>query len=206
MQQLAIHIMKNNVTRVRGGIGGFTLIEMMVAVSIFSIVMLVSTGAIFSMVEANKKARAVQSVMTNLNFALESMSRDIRVGSGYSCESAAGSRVDCLGGGDYFSFYANRDVNGNGIINAFDTVTYRKVGSRIEKEILTNEGAGGLSVSSPITASEIQVTNMQFYVTGTGIGEGQPKVTVVIQGYSGTSTTRSDFNIQTTVSQRTSDI
>ena len=71
--------------------GGFTLIELLVSVSIFSIVMLVSTGAVFSIVEANKKAHTLKSVMTNLNFTLESMVRDVRVGSQFSC----GAGGDC---------------------------------------------------------------------------------------------------------------
>lgn len=192
-------------TYYRAGARAFTLIEMMVAVSIFSIVMLISTGAIFSIVEANKKAHSVKSVMTNLNFALESMSRDMRVGSGYSCGGDAGSGMNCPAGGDSFSFYANRDVNGNGVVNQYDSITYAKVGSSIGREILVDEGAGGVNVSSPITASEIKVTNLTFYVTGSEGGGAQPKVLVVIQGYSGTSTTRSDFNIQTTISQRAND-
>jgi prepilin-type N-terminal cleavage/methylation domain-containing protein len=197
--------MTHKPSRITIGSRAFTLIEMMVAVSIFSIVMLISTGAISSIIEANKKAHAVKSVMTNLNFALESMSRDMRVGSGYSCGGDAGSGANCPTGGDSFSFYANRDVNGSGTVNEFDTVTYTKVGSRIEKQLFMNEGSNGSFVSSPITASEIQVTNMKFYVTGAESGGDQPKVLIVIQGYSGTSTTRSDFNIQTTVSQRAGD-
>jgi prepilin-type N-terminal cleavage/methylation domain-containing protein len=195
--------MKNNPIHQSGAVRAFTLIEMMVSVSIFSIVMLISTGAIFSIVEANKKAHSVKSVMTNLNFALESMSRDMRIGSGYSCGPVAGGGQDCSeDGGGAFSFYANRDINGDDGVDEFDTVTYRMNQSRIEREILM----GGTSVSSPITASEIQVTNLRFYVTGAGGGGDQPKVLVVVQGYSGTSTTRSDFNIQTTVSQRANDI
>jgi prepilin-type N-terminal cleavage/methylation domain-containing protein len=179
----------------RIGTRAFTLIEVMVAVSIFSIVMLISTGAIFSIVEANKKAHSVKSVMTNLNFALESMSRDIRVGSSYSCD--AGS--DCLDGGTSFGFKANRDVNGDGIVDAGDDLLYSRNGSRIMRR-------AGSQPETAITASEIQVTNLKFYVTGSQSGGDQPKVLIVIQGYSGTSTTRSDFNIQTTVSQRAGDI
>lgn len=197
--------MRDKLIHLRAGSRAFTLIEMMVAVSIFSIVMLISTGAISSIIGANKKAHAVKSVMTNLNFALESMSRDIRIGSGYSCGGAAGSKVNCASGGDSFSFYANRDVNGSGGVDNSDTVMYTRVGSRIEKQLLIDAGAGGSLVSSPITASEIQVTNMKFYVTGAESGGDQPRVLIVIQGYSGTSTTRSDFNIQTTVSQRAGD-
>ena len=176
----------------------FTLIEVMVAVSIFATVMLVATGAIFSIVEANKKAHSIKSVMTNLNFALESMSRDMRVGSNYQCGGG-----DCASaGGDTFRYRANRDVNGNGSYGSDDEVRYGLSNMRITRQILGGGPMGNAS-TVPITAQEISITNLRFY-HDPSVG-GQPKVMIVIQGYSGTSTTRSDFNIQTTVSQRVAD-
>lgn len=63
---------------------GFTLIEVMVSVGIFSIVMLVALGAVLAIVGANRKAQAVSSIINNLNFALEGMMRDLRTGTNYS--------------------------------------------------------------------------------------------------------------------------
>ncbi|MBI3573842.1 type II secretion system protein [Candidatus Kaiserbacteria bacterium] len=92
---------------------GFTLIEMMVAMSIFAIVMLVGVGALLSLVQANTRAQAINSVINNLNAAIENMSRTIRVGTVYHCEtsptppSAAtlATPQDCAaGGGVLFAF------------------------------------------------------------------------------------------------------
>ncbi|MFA6094369.1 MAG: prepilin-type N-terminal cleavage/methylation domain-containing protein [Candidatus Paceibacterota bacterium] len=63
---------------------GFTLIELMVAVSIFAMVMTLATGATLSIISQNRHARAMQAVMMNLNYALETMARNIRYGSGYN--------------------------------------------------------------------------------------------------------------------------
>src|SRR3989344_8697452 len=52
---------------------GFTLVEMIVAIALFSIVMVVSVGALLALVTANRKAQALQSVMNNLNIALDGM-------------------------------------------------------------------------------------------------------------------------------------
>ena len=41
---------------------GFTLVEMIVAVALFAVVMLISVAALLSLVDANRKAQALQSV------------------------------------------------------------------------------------------------------------------------------------------------
>ncbi len=189
----------------------------MVSVSIFAMVMLIATGSVFSIVEANKKTHSLKSVMTNLNFALESMARDIRVGFHYACDSVTLSETkNCSSGGVTFRFKANRDVDGvsvggdSGSYNAsdmnHDQIEYSLSSDfRIMKRIY-----GGGAEALAITASEIHVSSLKFYVTGAG-GTGtdglskQPKVVITIQGYAGTDTTKSSFNIETTLSQRAID-
>ena len=60
---------------------GFTLVEMIVAVALFAVVMLISVAALLALVDANRKAQALQSVMNNLNIALDGMVRSVRMGS-----------------------------------------------------------------------------------------------------------------------------
>jgi prepilin-type N-terminal cleavage/methylation domain-containing protein len=178
---------------------GFTLIEVLVSVSIFAIVMLVATGAVFSIVEANKKTHTLKSVMTNLNFALESMARDIRVGSQFSCNGGG----DCYNSpGQIFAYKANRDIDGDGVSNDF--IEYRLADEGIQKRVY----GGSNGYTSTITANEIHIESLKFYVIGSQPTPGdtkQPKVVITIKGYSGAGNTRSDFNIQTTVSQRAID-
>ena len=178
---------------------GFTLIEVLVSVSIFAIVMLVATGAVFSIVEANKKTHSLKSVMTNLNFALESMARDMRVGTAYRCEGGG----DCQTGGVSFSYKANRSVDGNGsyvLSDDNDRVTY----SLSAEGRLMRQVSGGSAYA--VTAEEIRIESLRFYAIGTAVSDGaQPKVVISIRGYAGIGPTRSDFNIQTTVTQRSID-
>ena len=54
--------------------GGFSLIEIMVSLAIFSIVVLVATGALLSILNANKKTQALKAVVNNFNFALNKYS------------------------------------------------------------------------------------------------------------------------------------
>lgn len=68
---------------------GFTLIEMIVSLGVFSVVALASVGALLMLIGANQRLQGEQSVMTNLSFALDSMTREIRTGTHYFCDSAA---------------------------------------------------------------------------------------------------------------------
>lgn len=76
---------------------GFTLVEMLVSVALFAVVMLVSTAVIFSIIGGNKKAQGINAVSNNLNFAIESMVRDIKTGYGYSCYGNQRDADDALG-------------------------------------------------------------------------------------------------------------
>ncbi len=186
---------------------GFTLIEVMVSVSIFTMVMLIATGAVFSIVQANEKSHALKSVMTNLDFALESMMRDIRLGSRYACGTSVplSATHDCATGDVIFRFKANHDVGGNGVFDPNDIndqIEYSlSSGGRIMRKVYDSTTS-----NLAITATEVHVTSLMFYVTGSGVGDGkQPKVVITIQGYAGSGSLQSTFNIQTTASQRAID-
>jgi prepilin-type N-terminal cleavage/methylation domain-containing protein len=61
---------------------GFTLIEVLVSVMIFSVVMTVALGALLAMSQSDKQAEELKTVVNNLDFALDSMTRTIRTGTG----------------------------------------------------------------------------------------------------------------------------
>lgn len=65
---------------------GFTLIEALVSLGIFSIVVVAASGVILSIISSNKKNQAISSVVNNLNYSIESMVRDIKTGYNYHCD------------------------------------------------------------------------------------------------------------------------
>jgi prepilin-type N-terminal cleavage/methylation domain-containing protein len=191
---------------------GFTLIEVMVSVSLFAMVMTLSLGAILSIIDGNKKAQAINSVANNLNFAVDSMVRDIKTGYSYTCsgimpDPTASSNViagnNQCNAGDVFDF-----------INLVSTITGEKraVGyylggvpgkGRILKQILLPDG---VTVEEyPITSPEVDITKLQFHVDNPVSADyaGQPKVFLIIEGTATINPTQtSDFKIQTLISQR----
>src|SRR3989338_5238251 len=91
---------RNTKYEIRNTSRGFTLVEMIVAIGLFSVVMVVCVGALLSLVNANRKAQALQSVMNNLNIALDGMARSVRMGNTYDgstgCVGNTGGANDCL--------------------------------------------------------------------------------------------------------------
>jgi len=64
---------------------GFTLVEMIVSLGIFAVVAVVALGALVRIITANQKAQTLEAAVTNMNYSLESMSRELRVSTEYQC-------------------------------------------------------------------------------------------------------------------------
>ncbi|MBC7836831.1 type II secretion system protein [Acetobacteraceae bacterium] len=188
-------------------VSGFTLIELIVSVGIFAVVMVIALGALLSISVAERKSETLKSVMNNLNFTLDSMSRFVRTGTDYHCGSP--SSGDCASGAGYFSFTA-----APGSFSACPAssltcrVAYCLDGGVIKRQVI-NGTPDALCTSSnflPITAPEVSITSLIFYLNGSRVGSAdntQPKVTITLAGSvqinSSASTT---LNLQTSVTQR----
>ncbi|MCR4334260.1 MAG: type II secretion system GspH family protein [Patescibacteria group bacterium] len=165
---------------------GFSLIEIMVSLAVFSIVVLVAAGALLSIISGAKKTQALKSVINNLNFAMEDMSRNLRIGKDYV--------VDPDGKGVAFS-------------NGYESVTSKYIFNEAQNRI-EFEKVKGASIAIPITAPEVKITNVEFVSTGTTPGDSlQPKIFMIIQGYAGLDKLKNqtNFNLQTTITQRALD-
>jgi len=175
---------------------GFTLVEIMVAISIFSIVMVVSLGSILSVLDANKKSQTLRSVMDNLNFSLESMTRDIRFGENYHCSTGGTITLplDCASGNSTLNL---KVTDGSQIV-------YKLVGDGVTSGRIVKTFGG---TDYNVTSSDVVIQDLKFRVLGSlAYSNGdlsQPKVIIIIKGYVGSKpTTRSSFILETTVSQR----
>ncbi len=174
---------------------------MIVAVALFATVMVISVSTLLSLVKANRKAQAIQSVMNNLNIALDGMVRAAREGSTFHGCNASNLTTpeDCPNGGSVFAFRPRGLVSEPVWIYSFDEGTHR-----LERSV-----TGNISDLSPITAPEITIDDMRFYVVGTTPGDiFQPKVIITIKGSAGVAGTsaRTTFHIQATAVQRVLDL
>ncbi len=195
---------------------GFTLIEMLVSVALFSVVMVVALGALLSMSVAIRRAEAINSAVNNLSSALDSMSRSVRTGTTFHCGSGGvqTNAQDCPSPNpdSYFSY------------TAYDTsqVTYclsdpaaatpscysgsPNTTCPSGKSCTILRSINGATFTT-LTAPEVNIKFLGFYVEGSALGDNkQPKATVIISGTVPiTSGQTSTFNIQTAITQRVYD-
>jgi prepilin-type N-terminal cleavage/methylation domain-containing protein len=84
---------------------GFTLVEMLIAITLFIIVAFISIGAILTIFSANKKSQTSKTVVDNLNYTIESMVRNIRFGKTYHCGTGTpyNSLTNCSGGDTFIA-------------------------------------------------------------------------------------------------------
>jgi prepilin-type N-terminal cleavage/methylation domain-containing protein len=167
---------------------GFSLIEIMVSLAIFAIVVVVATGALLTTIDATKKAQATQTVLTNLNLALEGMTREIRTGSEYVISDYGGITGSKLS----FKDKSNVDV----------VYTFIQKSGNINGYIRKQKTGITPPIDEQITAPEVDVKSLKFTLIG-GASGTQPRVFITLQGVAGTNPKyRTTFEIQTTVSQR----
>lgn len=183
---------------------GFTLVEMIVAIGLFAVVMLVSVGALLALVQANRKAQALQSVMNNLNIAVDGMVRAVREGSAYHCGSSGSfaTAEDCTEGDTLLAFEPFHTGDPVPQWLYWFAVDANGIGRLYKSE-------DGTTVSGlPITSPSVNIESVTFYVIGSRRGDTvQPRVTLVIKGTAGAKATdRTTFHIQATAVQRILDL
>lgn len=167
----------------------------MVSLGLFIVVILAAVTSLYSVNSTARKVEAMRSVLDNLNFAIESMSRTIRTGTQVGCGGSAG--VDCTfasGPGDQISITGTLGYAGDVSYRHYipDTATGR---GEIQRWV------NGYWV--PITALGIDVQHLSFYVEGSDPADGvQPKVIMMIEGTAIAGENTAPFAIQTQVSLR----
>lgn len=155
---------------------GFTLIEMMVAVSIFAIVALIVSGTFVILAQSYRQIQINRTITDNLNFALDSLTLQLRYGGEYTVL------------GDSISFEEYR-------INEEGRYAFRKIGYSYDGENKTIKQCTGDSLDNCVSfiSPEIEVDSLNFTQEGN-------LITVNISGnIPNLRSVSSDFNVSTKV-------
>ncbi len=156
---------------------GFTMIELLVAMTLFSILMGIAAASFVKAIRTQRAIVALMAVNDNASLTLEQMAREIRTGYNFSKVSD-----------DDIQF-----VNANN-----EVVSYRLYEGAIQRGV--NSPISDVPSYEGITADNVSVIKLHFELSNS---QSQPRVTIAMSVTSpnnylvGLST-----NIQTTVSSR----
>jgi prepilin-type N-terminal cleavage/methylation domain-containing protein len=172
---------------------GFTLIELMVSLSIFSIITLAATGSFLVTLNAAKKARALSFAMDNVNYAMESMTRSIRMGTDYVCKTNTISLIA--------DPVPSNCASGNSITFTPQERPGQRVGYMVVNGVLNRYDNSNTAVA--IVAPNVRIDAFRLTVKGALPSETiQPSVYIVMRGSITIKGVAQPFAIQTMASQR----
>lgn len=178
---------------------GFTLVEIMVSVAIFTIIITVGMGALVTITRSYQVSQNQKRVHDSLNYAVESMAREIRLGDTYLISPSGGGPITGDGVGDSLGFYA-ADNRGY-VIYSLSSGTIM-----IDRSGAANAPNG----TQPLTDdTQVVVDELRFTVLGTdSVGSGdrnQPLVWIQVKAHAVDGDPDLTTTVQTLVSQRTLD-
>ncbi len=202
--------LKNFIKKISSNYGrGFTLIEMMVSIGIFSVLMGVLSGIFLASMKSQTHIVYTQYLIDSSNFALDYMSRYLRMAQ----KDYSGG---CISANDNF-YPSNPPDSPSSTVTFLD---YKEGGGRCHQFLLENgkikekispdsTSAGFSSVTAQdLTSDKINVTDLKFNVLGgANYDLLQPRVTISIKAEARTENLNPlpNINVQTTISQRNLD-
>lgn len=183
--------------------GGFTLVELMVATFIFMAVMLASMGALLVTIDGARNARGLRTAMDNVNFAMESMTRSIRMGTNYVCADTIvlyGEGIslpeDCPSGGTSMAFLPQKSDPDNKYLVGYK-LTQRDDGS------YTLQRCEGNALCVDVVAGEVNIEKLNFVVKDSPRDDQiQASVYIIMKGQVDVKGVITPFTIQTLATQR----
>jgi prepilin-type N-terminal cleavage/methylation domain-containing protein len=195
---------------------GFTLLEMIVSLGIFSTVAIIAVGSLVRITSLNRQAQSLQSAMNDINYTLESISREMRFGSDYSCINIdnfsgddTGRNPGCSGAKGVIFKSAKTNPNNPScrLIYAYwfikepDSYSIRKSQQQSCSEAIGADTAVRLTDENNIKVEEVKI-NIKPALSGPYYSTFQ----IELKGYAGIKENeRNDFNVRTMVSQRIAD-
>jgi prepilin-type N-terminal cleavage/methylation domain-containing protein len=199
---------------------GFTLIEMIVSLALFTVVAVIAVGALLKLMDTERKSVTLKTSIDNMSFALESMSREMRVGRNYYCipndlsnipiptHLIAGNSNLCptgLTNSWIVAFTSTKpclnDLN-NSVVYAYRfKAGITGTNGTLEKaqQVPDCSVPVGEANFQEVISDDIDITDSQVDIQLVG----RPKLFFYFKGFTGVkSKEKSSFSLQTSVSQR----
>lgn len=163
---------------------GFTLMEVMVSVTIFTIIVTIGMGALITIFKTLQKTRADRQVIDSISYVMDTMTRRIRTGKDFQ-DSDIGIGIKFVDQDGYTVQFYN-DVD-NGISRIY------MIDGSSDTEVLPVD----------ITPENFEVDGFIFEIIGTNPSDDvQPVVAINLKGIVINGQQKSKLAVQTIVSQR----
>ncbi|MEK7506711.1 MAG: prepilin-type N-terminal cleavage/methylation domain-containing protein [Patescibacteria group bacterium] len=160
---------------------GFTLVETLVTLFIFSIIVLLFGGIFSGSLSSQRRASNIQQVQENADYILEALTKEIRVSTVNTADTP-----DCAAS-PAAALNITHPVNGS--------VVYALAGNNLQRTVN--------GIQTIVNSNTIQFTRLFFCVAGQAADDKlQPRVTIVTGLKSAGAGAESAMDIQTTVSTR----
>lgn len=169
---------------------GFTLLEMVVSIGIFTFIVVAAIGIMLAVAEAQVKASNLQIVQDNARFGLELMTKELRTGSGYRLSAICGNL------GEEISFFTATGASR----------IYYKSGNSLLRL------AGSVDCARALTfiGNDAVLESVRFRIGGEDAGatDGQPWVLISlsVRSADANQSLESHARIQTVVTARARDL
>ena len=174
----------------------YTLIEVLVAVSIFTIIIAAPTGFLVGSLKGQQKALASQKLLDNTSYTLEYISRALRMAkkelSAPACLSQNGLNYEITQGGDGLKFINYKE----------ECQEFFLEGTRLKE---SKDG-----IENYLTSEDLEITSLKLKLSGQSQADtDQPRITLFLEIKGGKDLKdelRPLIKIQTTISQRNLDV
>lgn len=180
---------------------GFTLVEVLVAIGLFSIIVAIAAGGFITALRTQRQVAALIEAQSNASLAIEQLAREARTGYLF-CHDAGGTgdgNCDATGPANTYSNLDFYTAEG-------EHVCYSLVGGELQR---SSGGGCASGTGQSVTGENVSVKYLQFIVIGNQEDDHwNPRITILmgIAPSSSDPTLESDvLNLQTTVSARTID-
>lgn len=179
---------------------GFTLVEILVSISIFIIVITTVSGILVSSVKNQKRSLASQELLNQTSYVLEYMSRALRMAKKDDLDD-----VHCLLGDKVNYEITTSGLGGIKFRNYKDECQEFYIGN----DLVLYENRTGYTEPLPFTSVNIKINSFEIKLSGEeqpSADELQPKVTLLLDVEAVEGNPPPKLRIQTTVSQRDLDV
>jgi len=186
----------------RSKISGFTLLEMIISIGIFSVLVVTSIGVMLGISNAQLKAANIQATVDNIRFSMELMTKEMRTGSQYALSSFYGAQP-----GEELSFVTSA---GERRVYYLSGGTIMRLAASLSCLIQTPLVTAQCPSPKPLMADEVTVERLRFKIGGVtpGSSDGQPWVMVAmsVSSKGGKQAFESRMDLETMVVQRLRDL